>query len=235
MTEYPANTTVDQMDTVTFGSYPQSDVTGTVKEPIEWIVLERQRDKALLISKKILDAPIYTKLGDSCDWKSTYLREYLNNNFLNAAFHNDLKNMIVVNYEYTDFLGDRVFILNIEMLEKYFNIFNYTWIDWGSDDEFSTTEAKLKNLRHYRCKFKNEILKLRTSTTNYAQNKSVEDLYTSGDFYFYDYTNSDGKLIPWGNEVSSKAIGSAEGGFHDINCVGVRPVLWVSLSPPAQS
>ena len=41
--EYPEKTSVDQMDTITFGSDSNSD-------PIEWIVLEKEEDKALLLS-----------------------------------------------------------------------------------------------------------------------------------------------------------------------------------------
>ena len=51
VSEYPTDTIVDEMDTVTFGSYPQSDVSGNTKEPIEWIVLDRQGNEAFLLSK----------------------------------------------------------------------------------------------------------------------------------------------------------------------------------------
>ena len=38
---YGEMSTIDEMDTVTFGSYPQSSTSANEIEPIEWIVLER--------------------------------------------------------------------------------------------------------------------------------------------------------------------------------------------------
>ena len=86
MTEYPSNTTVDQMDTVLFGSYPQSDASGFTKEPIEWIVLDRQEDRALLLSKNILDCKNYNDTLVDTTWENCSLRNWLNTSFLLNAF-----------------------------------------------------------------------------------------------------------------------------------------------------
>ena len=81
MSDYNSTTTIDQMDTVLFGSYPQNDVTGVVKEPIEWFVLATEDDKIYLLSKNILDVQqkgitTYTK-----NYKDYELRKWLNNDF----------------------------------------------------------------------------------------------------------------------------------------------------------
>ena len=93
ITEYSIDTKIEQMDTVTFGSYPQSDINGATKEPIEWIVLEKRGNKALLLSKYILD--ICSKIGVNTDTNNKYWKKYLNNTFYKAAFNSSHSGYIV--------------------------------------------------------------------------------------------------------------------------------------------
>ena len=76
--------------TYTFGSYEQDGSTGNGKEPIEWLVLDRDGDKALLLSKYALDyqsfMPFYEPVTEPYTWESCSLRRWLNSTFLNAAF-----------------------------------------------------------------------------------------------------------------------------------------------------
>ena len=71
-------------DIITFGSYPQTK--DEVKKPIEWIVLEVQGSKALIISKYGLDAKPYNKEEAIVTWEECTLRSWLNNGFLKSAF-----------------------------------------------------------------------------------------------------------------------------------------------------
>lgn len=91
---YSVETTVDQMDTVTFGSYPQSDSSGVVKEPIEWLVLDRYNNKFLLLSKYILDCKYYENSYSVTTWETCTLRSFLNNDFYNQAFSVSEQNQI---------------------------------------------------------------------------------------------------------------------------------------------
>ena len=52
VSDYPKDTMCNEMQSIKFGRYYQSNSTD--KESIEWLVLEREEDKALLISKYVL-------------------------------------------------------------------------------------------------------------------------------------------------------------------------------------
>ncbi len=77
-------------ETVLFGSYEQDGDAANGKEPIEWLVLARDGDKALLLSKYALDhqsfMPFYEPVTEPFTWESCSLRQWLNSTFLNAAF-----------------------------------------------------------------------------------------------------------------------------------------------------
>ena len=70
---------------VTFGHYPQTS-GGYDSTPIEWLVLARDGNKALLISRYTLDAKPYNTSSTDITWEKCTLRTWLNGNFLNAAF-----------------------------------------------------------------------------------------------------------------------------------------------------
>lgn len=85
---------VDQeTETYTFGSYEQDGDSSNGKEPIEWLVLDRDGDRALLLSKYALDyqsfMPFYEPVTEPYTWESCSLRRWLNGTFLNAAFSAD--------------------------------------------------------------------------------------------------------------------------------------------------
>lgn len=131
VTSYSQDTTINQMDTVSFGSYPQSDASGIEKEPIEWIVLDRQGNKALLLSKYILDCKCYNNEYTDVTWETCSLRNWLNNDFYYRAFSSDEQKKIistnVINNNNIDYgttggnnTNDKVFCLSIEETRKYF-------------------------------------------------------------------------------------------------------------------
>lgn len=95
MTDYNSTTTVDQMDTVLFGSYPQSDITGIVKEPIEWLVVAARDEGLYLLSKKILDVQQKGITAYTKSYKDFKLRDWLNHDFLSSAFNSVEQNLIV--------------------------------------------------------------------------------------------------------------------------------------------
>ena len=128
VTEYSADTLVDNMDTVTFGSYPQSDASGNAKEPIEWIVLDRKDGKALLLSKYILDCKCYNNEKQEITWENCSLRKWLNSEFLNSAFTNSDQNKILVSNNSVSSsvnnIYDRIFCLSEDEYRKYFSVYN---------------------------------------------------------------------------------------------------------------
>lgn len=114
-------------DRIKFGSYPK-EFYSDKKEPIEWRVLAVENGKALIISEYGLDSKEYNEGFRSffTPWRKCTLREWLNSEFLNSAFENIEKDMILpVHIKKDNTLvfkdkGDKVFILSAEEAEQYF-------------------------------------------------------------------------------------------------------------------
>ena len=71
---------------VKFGRYEQDNNMENGTEEIEWIVLDVQEGKSLLLSKQLLDAkPYHGELSD-VTWENCTLRSWLNQVFLKTAF-----------------------------------------------------------------------------------------------------------------------------------------------------
>lgn len=73
-------------DTVLFGHYEQDNNIENGMEEIEWIVLDVQDGKSLLLSKYGLDAIPYNRVQQEMTWENSSLRKWLNNDFLYEAF-----------------------------------------------------------------------------------------------------------------------------------------------------
>ena len=93
---------------VLFGNYPHGS-DGTV-QPIEWDVLKREGNKALLISKNVLTARRFDEKSNV--WADSEIRRWLNNEFLNTAFKEEEKAAIL--YQELPDVGttDNVFLLS---------------------------------------------------------------------------------------------------------------------------
>ena len=71
---------------VVFGTYEKDNNISNGAEPIEWIVLDVQGKKALLISKYGLDVHAYHTDYTYVTWETCELRSWLNGTFMNTAF-----------------------------------------------------------------------------------------------------------------------------------------------------
>ena len=83
---------------VVFGCFEQDNNQENGAEPIEWIVLDydRNNQQALLLSRKILthgtiSLNIYNL---TVDWENSQARTWLNNTFWDSAFSDEEKGMI---------------------------------------------------------------------------------------------------------------------------------------------
>ncbi len=114
-----------------FGEYEQDNDASTGKEAIEWLVLDKQDDKMLVISRYGLDCQPYNTENEDVTWETCSLRAWLNNDFYEAAFIPEEKNVILTsvvtadaNPRYDTPVGndttDQVFLLSIEETERYF-------------------------------------------------------------------------------------------------------------------
>lgn len=118
-------------DYITFGKYEQDNKKSNGKEDIEWIILDRQGDKFLLISRMALDQQPYNTKKADVTWETSSLRKWLNGSFYDSAFDKEDKAQIIKtnvtadkNPEFDTSPGndtkDNVFLLSITEFHKYF-------------------------------------------------------------------------------------------------------------------
>ena len=119
-------------DSYTFGTYEQDNNTSNGKEAIEWTVLDKDGMYLLLVSKQALAWQQYNTSYTDVTWENCTLRKWLNGTFLNNAFSTEeqaqIQNTTVSadnNPQYSTNPGnattDKVFLLSINEVEKYFN------------------------------------------------------------------------------------------------------------------
>ena len=152
-------------DIITFGHFEQdgNDLNG--KEPIDWIVLEKQEDKVLLLSQLILDKHTYHRKNEKVTWETCDLRNWLNNEFINTAFTNQEQLLLLETEIITpDFdagtivypdgrsfhnlyldgsvVMDRCFILSYEEIEFYLdnNLSNVMSSEYVMNHEYSNSD-----------------------------------------------------------------------------------------------
>ena len=77
---------------IEFGSYPY--VADGTKKPIKWIILKKEKNKALLLSAFGIDAKPYNEEYEDVTWETCTLRKWLNEDFLDAAFTEEEKKRI---------------------------------------------------------------------------------------------------------------------------------------------
>ena len=68
------------------------------RKPIEWIVLDIQDERALLLSKNILDTQQYNTEQVPTTWETSSIRSWLNHTFLNQAFTSEEQEKILFNH-----------------------------------------------------------------------------------------------------------------------------------------
>ena len=120
---------------VTLGTYPQS-ANGDDLTPIEWRVLARDGNKALLISRYGLDVQPYNSEKTDVTWETCTLRTWLNNTFFNKAFTSAEQATILTTTVYNfwtegntewesgggNTTQDRIFLLSYEEANQYLQV-----------------------------------------------------------------------------------------------------------------
>lgn len=74
----PASDPLSFFDTVFFGTYKDN--------PIEWVVLDSQENRLLLLSRRAVETLPYHSSEDPVSWETCSLRSWLNGVFLDSAF-----------------------------------------------------------------------------------------------------------------------------------------------------
>lgn len=191
-------------DTYKFGRYEQDNNESNGQETIEWLVLSKKGTKILVISKYALDCWQYNGSYKGVTWETSYLRKWLNYDFINAAFSAGERAKISTalvsadnNPKYSICSGndtlDQVFLLSINEVIKYFS----------SD-----------SLRQ--CK-----------PTKYAVAHGAWES-DSGNCWWW--LRSPGRLEHFATGVSSNGIINEEGNNVSSRSNAVRPAMWIDLS-----
>jgi len=117
-------------DVITFGRYEQDNDPSNGDEEIEWIVLAKEGNKALVISKYALDCSQYHTSKSDVTWETCALREWLNGPFLDAFSAEERNSMIdttvtaELNPSFDTSPGndvtDKIFLLSIAEVNRYF-------------------------------------------------------------------------------------------------------------------
>ena len=101
-------------DYVKFGNYPQTADGGSL--PIEWLILAKEDNKMLVISRYGLEARCFNSFSNN--WEKSGIRQWLNGEFYNKAFSENEKKLI--RNEELSYTDDYIFLLSKEEAEKYF-------------------------------------------------------------------------------------------------------------------
>lgn len=189
-------------DTVKYGLYEQDNDTKNGKEEIEWIVLSQNGEKALLISRYILDNQKFNSSYDNHTntWSDSAIRIWLNNEFKNTAFNNSETAIIcdtTINENSTT--KDKIFLLSIEEANRYFK----------SDDE-----RRCENTEY--------------SKYHFMADKGKWWLRTKNDFEYATYKSSNVAVVHFHGAIGGEDTGylDEESTFY----CGVRPAMWIDLS-----
>lgn len=122
-------------DVITFGTYEQDNNLDNGAETVEWVVLERDGNKALVISKYCIEWLPFNNTSTKVSWKNSSIRSWLNDTFLNGAFTaQEKKSIISTQHTNPDFYDDSesernwigtttdtVFLLSSGEADKYFS------------------------------------------------------------------------------------------------------------------
>ncbi|MCR5586488.1 MAG: DUF6273 domain-containing protein [Lachnospiraceae bacterium] len=118
-------------DCIGFGFYEQDNNGDNGKELLSWRVLDKKDNDILVITDKIIDVIPYNDEDKRITWSKCTLRKYLNNEFINNTFEDDIIKMIEEttlenpnNSKYGTKGGpptkDRVFCLSLDEANTYF-------------------------------------------------------------------------------------------------------------------
>ncbi len=193
---------VNAGDIVTFGYYPHT-AEGSDLTPIEWIVLEKEDVKALLLSRYIIDRMPYNEENENVRWQTCSLRAALNDQFLHTAFTE----------------AEAAAILPIAVANTQDQCDPTYRTDGGEDtvdQVFCLSYAEAT--RH----FKKDADRQCTGT-DYALSKNLF-VFEGGSSWWLRTPGSSGKYAGLVN-MTGRCTG------NDVNsATGVRPAIWVDLS-----
>ena len=194
-------------DYITFGSYEQDNNFSNDEEDIEWLVLDKDGDRMLVISKYGLDCQPYNTEEVDVTWETCTLRSWLNDEFINEAFTStELSQIPTVtvtadaNPYYDTNPGnntqDKVFLLSIDEANEYFD----------SDEARECTPTEYATAQG-----------VYVSTIGYVEGNCCWWLRSPGGHQIY------------AADVGSDGYDGSIGSDVNISSYAVRPAMWIEL------
>ena len=104
----------DLYDEVQYG-YIEAPELNEKNLPITWIVVEKEDDRALLVSKYALFSSYFYQRHQKCSYLNSDIRKLLNDDFLYIVFRKKELEHIMTN----EFTEDKAFLLSKEEVSKY--------------------------------------------------------------------------------------------------------------------
>ena len=201
---------------VTFGYYSQTSA-GDDSSSIEWLVVARDGQKALLLSRYGLDAKPYNTEYTNITWENCTLRTWLNGTFLNNAFTEEEQASILLtnvdNSKSQCYSGwstsggnntqDKVFLLSYADANEYFDV---------TYDNNNNTGSRAAPTAY--------AVKQGAWTTSYYK---TADGTVAGWWWLRSTgsSRSSAARVDYDGSLSSSSVSSGSG------CV--RPALWINL------
>ena len=197
-------------DYIIFGKYEQDSDLTNGPEWIEWLVLAKEEDRILVISRYALVSRAYDAALSGCTWSNSPMRDFLNGSFLNIVFSEEEQGRIPVvtvtadpNPSFDTDPGsdtqDRVFLLNVVETDRY----------------FSSDEAR----------------KCLSTATAVAQGLYLSEIHTlNGIPTCFWWLRQPGRYMKSTACIDADGSIHPSGYFSDEDCVGIRPAIWIDIS-----
>ena len=106
--------------TITLGSYEQDNNKHNGCEPIQWLVLARENNRLLAISKYALARRRFHEDRADVTWETCSLRRWLNDDFFRSAF--SAHEQTLISSAATPDMADRVFLLSLEEALEFLSV-----------------------------------------------------------------------------------------------------------------
>ena len=192
-------------DTWLFGSYEQDNNSVNGKEPIEWIVLDKQNDKMLVISLKCLVCNSIANMGGECSWAGSHIRSNFEYDNDGCDFFNDEEKECII-------------------LKRIPNPKNP---EYGTTDGADTQDTLfLLSIDEVLTLFDNEILRKAQCTSFCYENTSI---VVDGEGYCCWWLRTNGEN-GWSNAyIDNNGYINYAGAACTI-ATGIRPAMWIDIT-----
>ncbi|MBQ2941751.1 MAG: TIR domain-containing protein [Clostridia bacterium] len=207
----------EEGECIFFGAYEQDNNVSNGKEEIEWMVLDKQNNKILVISKYALDCKQYNEKHIDITWETCSLRRWLNNGFVNNAFSAEETAVISKvtvsadeNPEYGTNPGnatqDKIFLLSIAEAKKYFSS--------NSERQCKPTAYAIE---------KGVFLCRKSSNCCWWLRSPGSEQNGGADVDYYGDVSESGKTVYGDGTMSERGNSVAHYGH------AVRPAMWINI------